>query len=146
MACAADVHVAATTRAGAGLGPALSRKLARLGLATVGDLLAHAPRRYEDPVPERRIADVFGDEEVTIAGRVVRSSSRRTARRVSVQKATVEDGSGSIDCIWFNQPWLADRLQPGTEIRLRGSRGGRAGPVRAYDVGAVSAPAARAPG
>jgi ATP-dependent DNA helicase RecG len=128
-----------------GVGPGIKRKLAHLGLVTVADLLAHRPRRYEDPAPGRRIADVFGEEEVTIGGRVVRCTSRRTARRLSVQKATVEDESGRIDCVWFNQPWLADRLQPGAEVRLKGNRRGRDFHVRSYDVGTVSATADFAP-
>jgi RecG-like helicase len=44
-----------------GVGPAVRRKLLRLGVATVGDVLALCPRRYERPVAERTIADLFGD-------------------------------------------------------------------------------------
>ena len=54
-----------------GVGPALRRKLARLGLETIRDLLEHRPRRYESAVPERRIADLEADEEVTIEGEVL---------------------------------------------------------------------------
>ena len=128
-----------------GVGPTLRRRLERLGLSSGGDLLAHRPRRYEEAVPERTIVDVFGEDEVAIAGRVVRCSSRRTARRLTIQKATIEDDSGRIDCVWFNQPWLADRLQPGTEVRVRGSRRGRDFQVRSYDLGTVSATADFAP-
>ena len=95
-----------------GVGPALERKLAKLGLRTLGDLLGHAPHRYEEPVPERRIADLFGEEEVMVEGVVVRIASRRTARRLTIQKATVRDESGSIAAVWFNQPWLVERLPP----------------------------------
>ncbi|HEX5583210.1 hypothetical protein, partial [Gaiella sp.] len=38
-----------------GVGPAVQRKLARLGIATVGDLLAHRPRRYETAADERTV-------------------------------------------------------------------------------------------
>jgi RecG-like helicase len=49
-----------------GVGPTLKKRLAKLGLEQVGDLLDHRPRRYERPAPEKRIADLFGDEEVLI--------------------------------------------------------------------------------
>ena len=46
-----------------GVGPALSKKLAKLGLRTLRDLLEHRPHRYEAAVPERRIADLFARGE-----------------------------------------------------------------------------------
>ena len=54
-----------------GVGPAVRKRLERLGLETVGDLLAHRPFRYEEPVPERRIADLQADEDVAISGEVL---------------------------------------------------------------------------
>ena len=129
-----------------GNGQALARRLARLGLRTVGDLLLHRPHRYEEAAPERAIRDLFGEEEVAIAGTVVRASSRRTARRLTVQNVRVRDESGEIDAVWFNQPWVADRLTPGTAVRLRGALSRRGGfAVKAYDVGDARATADYAP-
>ena len=42
-----------------GVGPTLKKRLAKLGLEHVGDLLDHRPRRYERPAPEKRIADLI---------------------------------------------------------------------------------------
>ena len=86
-------------------------------------------------MPERRIADLFGEEEVTVEGTVVSLSSRRTARRLTIQKATVRDASGSIPAVWFNQPWLVERLPPGTRVRLRGQLRRGELSVRSYDAG-----------
>ena len=36
-----------------GVGPTLKKRLAKLGLERIGDLLDHRPRRYERPAPER---------------------------------------------------------------------------------------------
>jgi len=120
----------------AGVGPTLARKLARLGVRSVGELLLHRPHRYEEAAPERPIRDLSGEDEVAIAGTVVRASSRRTARRLTVQNVRIRDETGEIDAVWFNQPWVADRLTPGTSVRLRGSLSRRGGfQVRSYDVG-----------
>ena len=128
-----------------GVGPALGRKLRTLGLETVRDLLSHRPHRYEEPASERRIADLFGEEEVAITGRVLHTAGRRTARRLTIQKATIDDGSGRVSAVWFNQPWLVERLQPGTPVRLRGHLRRNEFHVRSYDVDSVSATADFAP-
>src|ERR671937_139328 len=127
-----------------GVGPALRRKLTRLGLETIRDLLEHRPRRYESAVPERRIADLRADEEVTIAGEVLSVGERRRGR-LRILTARIADESGTTTATWFNQPWLKGRLVPGTRVRLRGKSGRYGFDVRSYDLGEASATADFAP-
>jgi ATP-dependent DNA helicase RecG len=128
----------------AGVGPALKKKLERLGLATVGDLLRHRPFRYEEPVSELRIADLGRDEEVAIRGEVLSVSKRRRGR-LQMLTARVSDGSATISATWFNQPWLERQLQPGTPVRLRGRQGRYGFDVRSFDIGGGEATADFAP-
>jgi ATP-dependent DNA helicase RecG len=127
-----------------GVGPAVKKKLERLGLHTLGDLLAHRPFRYEEPVPERRMADLQGDEEVTIAGEVLSVSKRRRGR-LQMLTARVSDGSATVSATWFNQPWLERQLQPGTFVRLRGRQGRYGFDVRSFDIGHADSTADFAP-
>ena len=127
-----------------GVGPAVKRKLAKLGLETIRDLLEHRPRRYESAVDVRRIADLRGDDEVVIEGSVLTTTERRRGR-LKILTARVDDGSASISATWFNQPWLAKQLQPGTRVRLRGRPGRYGFDVRSFDVGEVDATADFAP-
>jgi ATP-dependent DNA helicase RecG len=128
----------------AGVGPAVKKKLERLGLATVGDLLRHCPFRYEEPVSELRIADLGRDEEVAIRGEVLSVSKRRRGR-LQMLTARVSDGSATISATWFNQPWLERQLQPGTPVRLRGRQGRYGFDVRSFDIGGGEATADFAP-
>ena len=127
-----------------GIGVTVARRLAKLGLHTVGDLLRHAPFRYEPAAPELRISDLFGEEEAAITG-VVRRASRRRTRRVTLVTARVEDESGHIDAVWFNQDWLVDKLTPGTRVRLRGQRRRNDFVVKSYDLGEAAQTADFAP-
>jgi ATP-dependent DNA helicase RecG len=127
-----------------GVGPAVKKKLERLGLATVGDLLMHRPFRYEQPVDELRIAELGGDQEVAIRGEVLSVSKRRRGR-LQMLTARVSDGSATISATWFNQPWLERQLQPGTPVRLRGRQGRYGFDVRSFDIGNGQATADFAP-
>ena len=129
-----------------GVGPAVKTKLAKLGLERVGDLVTYAPFRYEEPADEKRISELSIDEEAVVDVEVVRFSSRRTRRRLTIQTAVVSDATGQMTAVWFNQPWLEKLLQPGTGARLRG-RVQRRNEflVKTFDVGGASATADFAP-
>jgi ATP-dependent DNA helicase RecG len=128
-----------------GVGPALTKRLAKLGLVRVGDLLSHRPRRYEEPAPRRRIADLFGEEEALIEGEVLKTSSRHGRGRLRILTAQIADGSGQISATWFNQPWLQEKLTPGTHVRLRGTTNRYGFQVRSFDLNGGSATADFAP-
>jgi ATP-dependent DNA helicase RecG len=129
-----------------GVGPVVAKRLAKLGLRTVRDLLEHRPRRYEAAADEVLIADLLADgEEVAIEGEVVRTSIRRPRRRLAIVQARIADSSGQITAVWFNQAWLVEKLRPGTRVRLRGQLRRNEFNVRSYDLDGASATADFAP-
>jgi len=125
---------------------ATQRKLGKLGLGTVRDLLEHRPRRYETAADEVSIAELREGDEVVITGRVLKVEKRpmRGRRRTRIV-ARVDDGTAAVSVTWFNQPWLADRLKPGTDVRLRGKLGRFGFEPRSYDIGETRATADFAP-
>jgi ATP-dependent DNA helicase RecG len=127
-----------------GVGPTLRRRLAKLGLETVRDLLEHRPRRYEAAVPEVAIAALGGEDEVAIAGEVLNVNARRRGR-LTIVTARISDGTATVGATWFNQPWLADQLRPGVHVRLRGKPGRYGFDVKSYDLGDGEATADFAP-
>jgi ATP-dependent DNA helicase RecG len=127
-----------------GVGPGVRRKLARLGIATVGDVLAHRPRRYESAAEERTISELFGDDEAVLDVTVRRASARRRGR-LHILTAHVADATGDIRATWFNQPWLEARLVHGTRLRLRGKPSRYGFQVSSYDIGEAAETADFAP-
>src|SRR5205814_6700153 len=99
---------------------------------------------YEEPVPEVRMSELGGDEEVAISGEVLSVRTRRRGR-LQIVTARVSDGSATISATWFNQPWLEKQLQPGTHVRLRGRQGRYGFDVRSFDIGDGEATADFAP-
>jgi ATP-dependent DNA helicase RecG len=64
---------------------------------------------------------------------------------LQILTAQVRDGSGQISATWFNQPWLKDKLTPGTRVRLRGQQNRFGFAVRSFDLNGGSATADFAP-
>ena len=111
-------------RAGTRLGATNLKRLERLGLNTVGDALRHYPHRYHDFSVTVPIASLRIGEEQTVRGTVDRARPVKMGRggRMQVCEATISDETGArLRVVWFNQPWLAAQLPPGTEIALSGA-------------------------
>jgi len=103
-----------------GIGPTQSKRLARLGVRKIREMLYLFPRRYDDFSTLKTINQLEYGEEVTIMGRIWDVSTRRTRSGGVITKAIVEDGSGTIEVTWFNQPHLSRQLKPSRQIVLSG--------------------------
>ncbi len=103
------------------VGIALLRRLERLGITTVRDLLFYFPFRHEDWRAVSPIASLKDGQETTVRGRIELIASRRTPRtRRVLTEALVRDDSGSVRVVWFNQPHLGKQLNQGDELSLSG--------------------------
>ena len=100
-----------------------------MGIYTVRDLLWHLPRGYEDFHHVTPIANLPPNGVATVEAFVTYAESRMPRGRSRVRhilNATVKDESGELELVWFNQPYLTDKVQPGTRLRLHGKAEGRA--------------------
>lgn len=105
------------------VGPMMAKRLEKLDIKTVEDLLWYAPFRYNDFSLTVPIASVQPGETVTIRGTVDSMVNLTTKKGKRIQRATVSDESGSIAVIWFNQPFLTKFIVPGQTISLSGTIG-----------------------
>lgn len=94
-----------------GVGPRLAPGFAKLGLRTVGDVLYHLPRRYEDRRNIPLIRAIRPGQYVTIRGTIRNVNARPTRGGMVILKAIVEDQSGCVALTWFNQPWIRRKLE-----------------------------------
>lgn len=89
---------------------------------TVGDLLSILPRRYDDYTRCVQIARAPIGVPVTLRVEVKEVKKMPGfRRRITMIRAKVGDSSGTLNVIWFNQPWLLEALKPGREIYLSGT-------------------------
>ncbi len=95
-------------------------RLEKLDIKTIEDFLYHIPSRYEDYSIISKISQVQQGETVTINGTVVEIKSEYTKSSKKLQKAVVEDETGKIDVVWFNQPFLLKIINEGDKISLSG--------------------------
>ncbi len=98
-----------------GVGPRRAESLRKLGLCTVEDLLYVLPFRYEDRRAFARVTDLvpFGSE-TTLDVRIARARLIRTRRPgFTLFEAVLEDATGSVRALWYNQPYLEKALRPG---------------------------------
>ncbi|MBC8064064.1 MAG: ATP-dependent DNA helicase RecG [Chlorobia bacterium] len=93
-----------------GVGPKVAPLFAKLGLYTVGDVLYHLPRRYEDRTKIPPIKMIRPGQHVTIRGNLRSVSSRPISGGRVIVKAIVDDPTGTVALTWFNQPWIARKL------------------------------------
>ena len=109
------------------VGPRTATALQKgLGLATVGDLLSHYPRRYALRGELTALAQLSIDESVTIVAEVVDVRERTMqAKRGSILEVTISDGTDVLTLTFFNQAWRKNELRVG-------SRGIFAGKVNEY--------------
>ena len=103
-----------------GVGPKRASALAQVEVASVLDLLTHYPRRYLDRTREATLAELEPGEEATVIVTVESVNVRRTRNRRTMVEVDVSDAGGRMRCVFFNQPWLRDRLQLGREMVLFG--------------------------
>lgn len=105
-----------------GVGPKMAVRLKKLAIETVSDLLDHFPYRYQDYSLITPIARAQAGETVTVSGNIINIKNiyTRSRKQRTIQQAIVKDQSGTIEIIWFNQPYLVKSLAEKSMISLSG--------------------------
>ena len=103
-----------------GVSDTYAKRLERLGINTIQDLLYLFPSRYDDFSALKTIDKLDYGEEVTIIGTVRETKERTSKKGQSIVTSTISDGTATVHATWFNQPYLTRRLRPGKQIVISG--------------------------
>jgi ATP-dependent DNA helicase RecG len=105
------------------IGTVYAKRLKKFGIKTVQDLLFYFPARYDDfsEIISIRQARQRLNDVVCVQGQIVEIENSNSFKKfMSLTEATVQDNSGEIKVIWFNQPYLAKSLKEDDFVCLAG--------------------------
>ncbi len=95
-------------------------RLEKLGIKTENDLLYHLPFRYEDYSLISKIKNLQEGETVTVRGKVLEIKNQYTRSAFVLQRALLEDDTGVLEVLWFNQRFLTRIIHKDDQISLAG--------------------------
>ncbi len=103
------------------IGKGFQKKLEKLGIHTVEDLIFHFPRRYEDFSRVVPISKLKLGENLCVQGKIIEIENTQTPKKkMTITEALVSDKTGAVRAIWFNQPYLTNVLKKGDFVCLGG--------------------------
>src|SRR6266513_1408958 len=105
------------------VGPLNAKRLAKLGIKTVRDLLLTLPFGFETYGGPTEISTLEPGTQATVVGIVTSVTAKITRnRRMKLTEAVLGDGSGGkLRIAWFNQMYLAKQLHRGDRIAVAGT-------------------------
>lgn len=106
-----------------GVGPTMAARLEKLDIFTIRDLLYYFPFRYEDLSNVKTVSELELGEVASVKAKVWQITKFRTRTGKTIIKAILNDGSSSIDAIWFNQDYLLTVLKPNLDFIFSGKVG-----------------------
>jgi len=103
------------------VGAATAKKLKKLGILAVRDLLLYFPFRYDDFTKITPVENLRAGLSANVVGQIELIQNKRSwKRRMNLTEALISDGAASLKVIWFNQPFITRVLRVGDKVSLAG--------------------------
>ena len=103
-----------------GIGPEAAKKLSKLEISTVYDLISYIPRRYNDWTGISRIDQSEDGKEISFLADVTTAPVKKGVKRQSPISFFVSDGTGRIELSFFNSPYILKMFSPGDKVFVHG--------------------------
>ncbi|MCI8342043.1 MAG: ATP-dependent DNA helicase RecG [Firmicutes bacterium] len=94
--------------------------LNNMGVFTVGDLIEHFPREYDDRSDVKEIADLEENESNTFVGEIMENAENIRIKSKNITKAKIFDDSGEVTAVWYNQPYIKNTMKKGAKFIFTG--------------------------
>ncbi len=103
------------------VGGAVAKRLDKIGIHTISDLIYYFPFRYEDYRGVLAIKDLQAGMMVSVRAKVELIANRRSFKtRKIITEALISDGINSLRIVWFNQPYVIKNIKPGDTFLFTG--------------------------
>ncbi|OHA98678.1 MAG: hypothetical protein A3E02_01430 [Candidatus Zambryskibacteria bacterium RIFCSPHIGHO2_12_FULL_38_34] len=103
------------------LSPFQKKALSKMRLKKVLDILRYFPSRYGESGLVKSIEFLMSGENAVLFGKISKLKTAKTWKsRVAISTAEVEDSTGRIKLVWFNQPYIAKMFSEGNLVRIEG--------------------------
>ncbi len=96
------------------------RRLKSININTCWDLLNYFPFRYENYARVSKINTIRHGETITVIGTITDAQYQIARTGMRIQKFTMEDGTGTLQLYWYNQPYFLTLLKKGTMLSVAG--------------------------
>ena len=104
-----------------GVGEKTEQLFQNLGVYTVGDILLHFPRTYEEFSEPLQATEEYSGQLIAVRGKIETPAKVRKVRgNLSITTATVFSGSSVVECVWFHMPYLAKQISCQTDMIFYG--------------------------
>ena len=103
-----------------GIGDRRAKDFAKLGIATAEDLIRYYPRTYLDMTNRVSIREAVHNDMALVACKLIYAEPLKTRGKLKTVRALLEQGADNFTAVWFNRPYLAERLKPETHDVRRG--------------------------
>ena len=104
-----------------GIGPVFLKKLQKMGIKTIEDLVFHFPHRYEDFSNIKPVSKLKANENACVAAKLINiENTRAWKRKITITQAIFQDKTGAVRAVWFNQPYLIKNLKQNENFYLAG--------------------------
>jgi ATP-dependent DNA helicase RecG len=102
------------------VGPVIQKRLQKLGIETIADLLWHLPRRFVDYPPADPNKELRIGEKASVQGSVTSSINQTTRNGRKIQIIQISYLGKKITCVWFNQPYILKNFPKGSMFSFSG--------------------------
>ena len=105
-----------------GVGPTKAKQFAALNIFTLGDLICHFPRGYEDRTKLVQVAQLEVDKPACFRAMVMNTPRTNHIRKgLDLTKVQVADHTGRINLTFFNAKYAVEHLEYGREYIFYGT-------------------------